>query len=46
MFEKKVERKVNEFIARDGIKVRELQYSATIFYFSVMVVYDEFGGSN
>ena len=41
MFEKKVEEKVNEFINSPGIKVKEIQYKATIFYFSVMIVYED-----
>lgn len=41
MSETKVEKKVNDFLSNRGIKVLELQYSATAFYFSVMIVYEE-----
>ena len=39
--EKKVERKVNEFLARDDVRVLEIQYKPTSFYFSVLIVYEE-----
>jgi hypothetical protein len=37
----KLEKRVNEFISNKKIKVLELQYSTSIFYLSVMVVYEE-----
>jgi hypothetical protein len=39
MTERTVEKKVNDFISQTGIEVAEWHYSATIFYFSVMIVY-------
>ena len=41
MFETKVEKKANEFLAQEGIKVLEIRYKPTAFYFSVMIIYDE-----
>jgi len=37
----KFEKRVNEFIFQDGIKVLELQYSSSINGSSVMIVYEE-----
>ena len=36
-----LEKKVNEFISKDGIKVLELQHAAGYGSASVMVVYEE-----
>ncbi len=44
MSETKVEKQVNEFISRNDVKVIELKFQATIFYFSVMVVYEPVTG--
>ena len=41
MSEKKLEKAVNHFIANPRIKVTDIQYSTTIFFFSVMIVYEE-----
>lgn len=41
MFEKTLENRANEFLANKGIKVLEIKYKPTIFYYSVMIVYDE-----
>lgn len=41
MSETKVENKVNMFIMRKDIKVIELRYAPTAFYFSVMIIYEE-----
>ena len=41
MSEKRLEKDVNEFILNPQIKVTELQYAATIFYFSVMISYED-----
>jgi hypothetical protein len=38
--ESRLETKVNNFTARKDIKVIELQFSATVFYFAVMIVYE------
>ena len=39
--ETKLEKKVNDFIAKKDIKVLELQYGAASLYFSVMIVYED-----
>jgi hypothetical protein len=41
MNEKRLEKDVNEFIENSQIKVLELQFSATVFYFSVMISYED-----
>jgi len=43
MIENKLSKTVNEFMADKSIEVLELQYSSTIFNFSVMVVYKKAG---
>jgi hypothetical protein len=43
MFERKVERQVNEFIEKSGIKVLEIQYRPTSLNFTACVIYE---GSN
>lgn len=40
MNEKRLEKEVNEFLENPQIKVLELQFSATVFYFSVMISYE------
>jgi predicted amino acid-binding ACT domain protein len=40
---KGVEKKVNEFIAQDGIKVLDIQQSAAFGFYAVMIVYEETG---
>jgi len=40
MNEKRLEKDVNEFIENSQIKVLELQFAATVFYFSVMISYE------
>lgn len=40
MNEERLEKDVNEFIENSQIKVIELQFSATVFYFSVMISYE------
>lgn len=41
MSECKVEKKVNEFLSKKDIKVLEIRYKPTIFFFSVMVIYED-----
>ena len=41
MSEKTLENKVNEFINYPGIKVLKLDFACSVFYFSVMVTYEE-----
>ncbi len=38
---RKLEDRVNDFIKSSGVKVLELQYGATLFEYTVMVVYEE-----
>jgi hypothetical protein len=40
-----VEKRVNDFISDRGIKVLELQYSSSVFYSAVMLVYEEVGNA-
>ena len=39
--EKKLENKVNDFIAQDGVEVLELQFSSSFNGVSVMIVYKD-----
>lgn len=41
MSEKRLEKEINEFINNPQIKVLALQFAATIFYFSVMISYED-----
>ncbi len=41
MFEKKLERQVNDFLLNKNIEVIELQHAAGYGFFSVMIVYKE-----
>lgn len=41
MSEKSLENKVNQFIQNPQIKVLGLKFEATIFYFSVMISYED-----
>lgn len=41
MSEKRLEKDVNEFIESSQIKVLGLQYAASVFYFSVMISYED-----
>lgn len=41
MNEKRLEKDVNEFIKNSQIKVIELQFTATVFYLSVMISYED-----
>lgn len=41
MNEKRLEKDVNEFIENSQIKVLGLQFMATVFYFSVMISYED-----
>ena len=41
MNENRLEKNVNMFIKNSQIKVLELQFSATVFYFSVMILYED-----
>lgn len=41
MSEKRLEKEVNKFIENTQIKVLGLQFAATIFYFSVMISYED-----
>ena len=41
MSEKRLTANVNEFISgHPGIKVTDMQFSATIFFFAVMIIYE------
>lgn len=41
MNEKKLEKDVNEFIQNPRIKILGIQFSASVFYFSVMISYED-----
>jgi hypothetical protein len=41
MTEKRLEKDVNEFVGNPQIRVQELQFAATILYFSVMISYED-----
>lgn len=41
MNEKRLEKEANEFIENSRIKVLGIQFAATVFYFSVMISYEE-----
>lgn len=41
MSEDKLEQKVNEFISNPNITVKELQFRASVFYFAVMISYED-----
>ncbi len=41
MNEKRLEKDVNVFIENSHIKVLGLQFAATVFYFSVMISYED-----
>lgn len=41
MNEKRLERDVNEFLGNPRIKVLGLQFSASVFYFSVLISYED-----
>jgi len=43
--EKGIEKKVNEFLAADGIKVLQIEYAASSGGLSVMIVYEETAGT-
>lgn len=39
--EKSLENKVNDFIQNNNIEVKDIQYSSSVFYVSVCIVYME-----
>ncbi|ABR48058.1 hypothetical protein Amet_1893 [Alkaliphilus metalliredigens QYMF] len=39
--EKTVESKVNDFLENSSVEVIDLKFSATVFYFSVLILYRE-----
>ncbi|TQI67282.1 hypothetical protein [Clostridium sp. KNHs216] len=41
MTEKRLEKDINEFIENSQIKVLELQFAATVLFFSVMISYED-----
>ena len=43
MSDARLQAKANDFISNKRIKVLELQYSTTLFFFSVMIVYENAG---
>lgn len=40
MSEKKLEEKVNNFIGKSQIRITDIQLSSTVFFFSVIIVYE------
>lgn len=40
----RLDRKVNEFLARPGITVVDVRFDTTLFSLSAMIVYEEAGG--
>ena len=44
MSEKRLEKKVNTFLAESGIKVLQMQFSSSFNGISVMIVYEEDAG--
>lgn len=40
----RLDRKVNEFLAQPGIRVVDLLFDATLFSYSVMIMYEEAHG--
>jgi len=39
--EKKLEEQVNDFLQRVDVELVDLKFSATVFYFSVLILYRE-----
>lgn len=39
--EKKLEDQINVFLERSDVEIIDLQFSATVFYFSVLIMYQQ-----